>query len=75
MIFYTIVLLPFAVSPYLAGYAGEFYAITSLALSLFFIFTSIRVWLDVSLKNAKLMFGYSIFYLFALFLALMIDKV
>ena len=40
----------------------------------FFIFTSIRVIMDETLKSARLMFGYSVFYLFALFLALMIDK-
>jgi protoheme IX farnesyltransferase len=42
---------------------------------LFFIFTAVRVLMDNTHKSARLMFGYSVFYLFALFLALMIDKV
>jgi protoheme IX farnesyltransferase len=41
----------------------------------FFLFTNCRVLVDKTHKSAKLMFGYSVFYLFALFTALMIDKV
>ena len=75
MLIYTFVLLPIAVAPYFLGYSGLTYGISSAVLSLFFVYTAIRVRLDQSLKSAKLMFGYSVFYLFALFLALMIDKV
>jgi protoheme IX farnesyltransferase len=73
MIFYTLVLLPITLLPWIMGYSGALYGVTALLLSSFFIFTAIKVKLDDGLKSAKLMFGYSIFYLFAIFLAVMID--
>ena len=75
MLVYTLILLPLTILPALTGIAGWGYGITALALGGFFVFTSIRVIMDSTLKSARLMFGYSVFYLFALFLALMIDKV
>ncbi|WP_051054873.1 heme o synthase [Micavibrio aeruginosavorus] len=75
MLVYTLILLPLSLLPTLMGFAGYGYGIAALILSGFFVFTSIRVLMDDSLKSARLMFGYSVFYLFALFLALMIDAV
>lgn len=75
MLAYTLVLLPITLLPGILGYAGLGYSVAAAVLSGFFVFTSIRVILDSTLKSARLMFGYSVFYLFALFLALMIDKV
>ena len=74
MLIYTLILVPIALSPTFFGLTGIAYAITALLLSLFFVFTAIRVLMDTSHKSAKLMFSYSVFYLFALFLALMIGK-
>ena len=73
MLAYTILLLPVAISPWLLDLTGPVYGITALILSSFFIFTAIRVLNDPSQRQAKLMFGYSVFYLFALFLGVMID--
>lgn len=73
MIIYCIILVPLAITPYWLGAAGIGYGITAFVLSVFFLYTSLRVLLDKGLKSAKLMFGYSVFYLFALFLGLMID--
>lgn len=76
MFIYTLILLPFTVTPVFLGVAGWGYGTLALTLSLFFVFTSIRVLtdgMDQDKKNAKLMFGYSVFYLFALFLGMMID--
>ncbi len=75
MLAYTLVLLPLTLLPGILGYAGSGYMIAAATLSGFFVFTALRVLLDTDLKSARLMFGYSVFYLFALFLALMIDKV
>ncbi len=75
MLAYSLLLLPLTLSPVFLGYAGLVYGVAALALGLFFIYSAVRVLLDKTHKSAKLMFGYSIFYLFALFLALMIDKV
>ncbi len=75
MLAYTLVLLPVCMLPFLMGDAGITYGVAAFALNAFFIFTAVRVLQDNTLKSAKLMFGYSVFYLFAIFLALMIDKV
>jgi protoheme IX farnesyltransferase len=72
-LFYTLVLLPLAVAPTLLGYAGWLYGIAATVLTTFFIFTALRVLRSEDMKYAKMMFGYSIFYLFALFLSLMLD--
>jgi protoheme IX farnesyltransferase len=74
MLIYTIILLPIAVSPYFLGLSGVAYLISAGLLSAFFIFTAVKTLKDKTLKSAKLMFAYSVFYLFALFLALIIDK-
>ena len=71
MLAYTLILLPLAVAPSLMGYAGWEYGAIAFVLSMFFIFAAVRVMADKTLRSAKLMFGYSIFYLFALFLAVM----
>ncbi len=73
MLVYTLILFPVACAPFLLGFAGALYGAVSGMLGLFFIYTAVRVLKDDSLKSAKLMFGFSVFYLFAIFLALMID--
>jgi protoheme IX farnesyltransferase len=73
MLLYTLILTPVALAPYFLGYAGPGYGLTALVLNLFFIFTVLRVMTDKSDKSARLMFGYSIFYLFAIFLGLMFN--
>jgi heme o synthase len=73
MLLYTLILLPVTVAPSMLGLTGWIYGISALVLSSFFVFTAIRVLQDKTLKSARLMFGYSVFYLFAIFLALMID--
>lgn len=75
MLIYTFIMIPVSISPYFLNIAGSLYLTVALVLSIFFIFTAIRVLADKTYKSAKLMFGYSVFYLFALFLALMIDKI
>lgn len=75
MLAYTLLMVPLSVAPYMIGIAGMGYGIFAFVLSVFFLFTNFRVLIDKTDKSAKLMFGYSVFYLFALFTALMIDKV
>ena len=73
MLAYTLILTPVALAPWLLGYAGAGYGIIAIALNAFFIFTALRVLADDTHKSARLMFGYSIFYLFAIFLGLMFN--
>ncbi|MEM6781324.1 MAG: heme o synthase [Pseudomonadota bacterium] len=75
MLVYTLILLPVCMLPFIMGDAGVAYGIAAFILNAFFILSAVKVILDKTHKSAKLMFGYSVFYLFALFLALMIDKV
>ncbi len=72
MLAYTLLLLPLTLAPYFMGMANLIYAGIALLLSGFFILSSILVLLSDDMAPAKRMFGYSIFYLFALFLALMV---
>jgi protoheme IX farnesyltransferase len=74
MMAYSLLLLPLSSAPYLVGISGAAYAVCAAVLSLFFIFTNLRVLMDKTHRSARLMFGYSVFYLFALFTAMMIDK-
>lgn len=73
MMVYCLILVPLTLAPYWLGAAGIGYGMAAFVLSVFFLFSAARVLLDKSLKSAKLMFGYSVFYLFALFLGLMLD--
>jgi protoheme IX farnesyltransferase len=73
MLLYTLLLLPLALSPVLLDLAGLKYGIIASVFSLFFIYLSIKVLKSQNIEDAKTMFGYSIFYLFALFLGLIID--
>lgn len=75
MLIYTLMLFPITLTPTFLGVTGTGYLIVASLLSGFFIFTAVRTLIDKTHKSAKLMFGYSVFYLFALFLSLMIDKV
>lgn len=73
MLVYTVILFPITLMPYFMGVAGMMYAISAALLSGFFIITALKVLASDDLKPARLMFSYSVFYLFALFLAVMID--
>jgi protoheme IX farnesyltransferase len=79
---YTIVLAPFAVLPWLLGYAGPIYGLTAVALGLGFVLSAVMVWRDkqdetgVSLTNdapARAAFRYSLAYLAILFAAVAVD--
>jgi len=72
MLLYTLLLFPLTISPWLFGLASITYAATAAVLSGLFILSCIRVMQTSDLKPARLMFGYSVFYLFALFLAIMV---
>lgn len=72
MLVYTVILLPFTMMPWVLGFASLAYACAAAIFSLFFVYTAIRVLMSDDLKYAKAMFGYSVFYLFAVFTALMV---
>ena len=73
MLFYTILLLPIAVAPTWFGVVGWLYGSVAVVLGLIFLAAAIAVYFDKTHRSAKRMFGYSIFYLFALFATMMAD--
>ncbi len=73
MTVYTLVLFPITLMPYFMGYAGVIYLAAAVVLSGFFVVSAVKVFLSDDMKPARLMFSYSVFYLFALFLAVMFD--
>ncbi len=75
MMLYTLLLTPFALAPYFLHLAGVVYLVLASVLHGLFLLACLRVLQDKTYKFAKIMFGYSIFYLFALFAIMMLDKV
>ncbi|KEC72843.1 protoheme IX farnesyltransferase [Rhizobium leguminosarum bv. phaseoli CCGM1] len=67
-----------AVLPSCLGFASFAYGLVAAALGAIFIYCSIAVWRmpdgDLKMIPAKKLFAFSIFYLFAIFSALMIDR-
>ena len=69
MLVYTLLLVPLTLLPYALGFAGLQYGIAATVLGAGFILSAVKVLNSDDLKYARIMFGYSVFYLFALFLA------
>jgi heme o synthase len=74
MLVYTVLLFPLALAPWFLGMAGALYGATAVLLGGLFILAAIRVWRDDGDQSARKMFAYSIFYLFALFTLLIVDR-
>lgn len=70
MLFYSVILLFVSVIPAFTGIVDQVYGFIAGGLSLFFVYTAIKTLNSDDLKYAKLMFSYSVFYLFALFLSM-----
>ena len=73
MVIYSLILFPVTLLPTVLGVAGMVYGAFAALLSGFFVWTAVKVLSSDDMKYARAMFGYSVFYLFALFLAVMID--
>lgn len=73
MLVYAILLLPVTLVPFLMGAHGYGYGVIALVLGLKFIAHSVRLLKSDDDADAKRMFGFSIVYLFVIFLALALD--
>ncbi|MBY3162832.1 protoheme IX farnesyltransferase [Rhizobium laguerreae] len=75
---YAVLTAVCAVLPSFLGFASLGYGLVAALLGAIFIYCSITVWRmpdgDLKMIPAKKLFGFSIFYLFAVFSALMIDR-
>lgn len=75
MLIYTLILAPLCMVPYVTGDMGLIYMTGAILLNLGFIGCALQVLQRKDMRPAKSMFGYSIFYLFALFSLVIIDGV
>ena len=77
MLAYSIFLAPLGVLPYWMGFASVGYGILSALLGAAFVVLAVRVWRGAGASASSLpekqLFGYSIFYLFALFCFLLVE--
>jgi protoheme IX farnesyltransferase len=80
VLLYSLPMAAAAVAPWPLGLAGALYGIVASAFSLVFVGIAVRVWRNratepAGMKPEKRLFAFSILYLFALFGALVADKV
>jgi len=73
MLVYTLILFPLGLAPYFLGVAGPGYLVAAALLGGLFVLSAVRVLKSDELRPARQMFGYSVFYLFAIFTALVLD--
>lgn len=74
MLAYTLILLPVTLIPCVTGIVGWVYGGITTVLGLWFIRHALRVRKSEGDAEPRAMFGFSILYLFAVFLALIVDK-
>jgi len=77
---YCVLLVPIAAAPWMIGGTGPIYGLTALALSFAFLALSLPVAFREAAEGDRMLpekrlFGFSIVYLFALFGALVVDRV
>jgi protoheme IX farnesyltransferase len=76
MLLYTLVMTPVVLAPYFMGLCGMVYLVGAIVLHGLFLLSALRVLQAQDFNRpAMQMFGYSVFYLFALFALMMFDKV
>jgi len=83
ILIYTLVVAPFGLVPVATGLGGMIYLVVATLGGAAFLWSAIRVFgsragdadAPVDMRHAKAMFGVSIIYLFALFAALLVERV
>lgn len=77
MLAYAVLLFPITIAPYFLGFASEIYGVLAVILGGVFIWHTWQVWADAGRDEtnapARKLFFYSIFYLFAVFAALLAE--
>jgi protoheme IX farnesyltransferase len=76
ILFYTLLLAPLGLTPWLFGNAGSVYGATAIAGGALMLVLAVRVWRPGDRAHAagKRLFGFSILYLFLLFAALLLGQ-
>ncbi len=73
ILFYTFLMLFVVALPYLIGFSSIYYLAGSTILGLYFLKLAFTVFKNAEEKNCKKLFGYSILYLFLIFVLIVID--
>ena len=78
ILLYSLAMFPIIIAPYYFNFAGIFYFIITLILTLYYIFLCYKLFTENNLKTSNILarktFVYSIFYLFLIFLVILIDN-
>jgi len=73
IVLYTIILFIVSVLPYVVLMSGEIYLFSSLILSTIFLYYSVNLYFSKDNEDAMKTFQFSIYYIFLIFLALLLD--
>jgi heme o synthase len=73
ILLYSLVLVPLALAPAFTGLGGVGYLAIAALGGIAFVALSARLFMNKARADAKRLFGFSIFYLFALFAALLVE--
>lgn len=73
ILLYTIILVLITIMPYLIGMSGLVYLAGAMVLNIGYLYWGIRLMVSKDEKDPMRSFGYSIWYLLALFVALLVD--
>ncbi len=73
IVLYTIILFIVSLLPYVVLMSGEIYLFSALALSTLFLYYSINLYYSSDDEDAMKTFQFSIYYIFLIFLALLLD--
>jgi len=75
---YSLLMLPAISLPYYVGFVGELFLVASLALTLYYNYLCYRLYSfkknKFEIKKAQQIFGYSILYLFLVFVLFLVDR-
>jgi len=74
IVIYAVLMAPLAVVPAFIGMASFSYGIIAGLAGALFVGLSVKLWRDGNDKTAMQLFGYSIIYLFLVFLGLVVDR-
>jgi len=79
ILIYSLLMLPISIAPYIFNFAGLFYLMTTLAMTLYYNYICFELFEEKikkhSNKIARKVFLFSIFYLFSIYFILLIDNV
>lgn len=73
IVLYTVLLILVTLLPFITGMSGYPYLVASLVLNAIFLWLCVHLYTRPLEKAALRLFGYSIFYLFMLFIVLLVD--